>query len=1170
MTTDSVLENVRASRDALSATWHLACVDGPDRGAVLPLPSPTSHARFIFGRRSPAVTDPLISREHLLMRPLEGQVRVHDCGSANGSALRGRRLRRSLVPRRPRSMLSGHVVEVGSSHWELRARPTLFPVPVAPPSEASPSRMRFMPLLGAVMLIVSLTLSLRRVFSAWGPSPESPSTMWLAVPLLVVTAAVIVAAGLWRHRRRERPAQFNARIWSDPAALLLTLAHMTSHAATRAGQHTFSPTPLVLPLPLEPSLTPALPPAVPLAWPRALLRALPGVLPGALPSRRPQRRSSLVVDLWNEGSALPSSLRHTPSRHYCRFPALQGNDPLRSALYWVAFLSLPSGGCTINVDPACAPFFPSGRQFSSARTNSHGGATASTPENTPVPLTLVCGNGSRELHLLASSECPFCVDQWTPGVAHMGIGRDIDELGAWWDYPLPAETPASWTWIEQCFRSNTDLPHSGALPECVEADALGFPSLPESPYPLGTLATALGVGPAGTVSVDMVAQGPHAVIVGTTGSGKSVALLTWISGLAARYSPEHLRMILIDYKGGATFSSLAQLPHVDATLTDLHPAQTERALIGVRTLLRQREHDLAQAGFSDLKQWEAAAENGQCSRPAPPRVLLACDEFSALSTQHPEAFHLLMSLAAQGRSLGLHILLATQRPDSTLTAGLLANIDLRLALRCREESASQLLINSTKAAHLPRIPGRAILSDVGEIQCAWIRDPSSVITELTRQWHDTSASTRSIPRLWAQDLPERLPWQAMPVTSASQGLPIGLVDGIANGSHCALRWIGGHIRLEGSRRNSATLAASVRALASAIAASEMLPLHVCSVDPRIWEHSEHALRAQPAWGRPASLLPISDGVSVAHLLHEAEAHGPSVIAIEDQSMLLRALERDIGGASAHNLWNHLLQTAQTHKLTLVIGHPEQPSLWDRESGVMNYRLLFAHTDHELQRIGATRAHPTEAIPGRALLVSAPEDATDPPMNTSTDTWTQVQLPLELHPGLAVPPSHSAVHSASRSTSPRPWCVRSDSHPPSHLFNDELHRDSRSAPHGSEGGPQARLLVGASLEPLCLPDGGEITLMSDDAPAQAAALGLLDTADAGTPTLLSPQQWTQLAASPSPMIIALGVREEVSRALTMKAGGAHPWIARSSGDARSGIIFRQGRLERCLLVEDKTP
>ena len=111
------------------------------------------------------------------------------------------------------------------SHWELRARPTLFPVPVAPPSEASPSRMRFMPLLGAVMLIVSLTLSLRRVFSAWGPSPETPSTMWLAVPLLVVTAAVIVAAGLWRHRRRERPAQFNARIWSDPAALLLTLAH---------------------------------------------------------------------------------------------------------------------------------------------------------------------------------------------------------------------------------------------------------------------------------------------------------------------------------------------------------------------------------------------------------------------------------------------------------------------------------------------------------------------------------------------------------------------------------------------------------------------------------------------------------------------------------------------------------------------------------------------------------------------------------------------------------------------------------------------------------------------------------------------------------------------------------------------------------------------------------
>ncbi|MHB1290494.1 FtsK/SpoIIIE domain-containing protein [Georgenia sp.] len=301
--------------------------------------------------------------------------------------------------------------------------------------------------------------------------------------------------------------------------------------------------------------------------------------------------------------------------------------------------------------------------------------------------------------------------------------------------------------------------------------------------PPAGLTVPLGVGVDGVVELDLAAAGPHALVAGTTGSGKSELLLSWLLGLAVRYSPRDVQLVLVDYKGGATFAPLAGLPHTAGVLTDLDPSATSRALTSLRAEVRRRERILAAAGARDLADYLAArggrAGTGPGGRAATgpgddalPRLMVVVDEFRALADEHPEVLAALVRLAAQGRSLGIHLVLATQRPGGAVSADMRANLTVRLSLRVLEPADSVDVLGTPDAAVLSAVPGRALLRTdrIQQLQLPFSGPgpdlPRALVAATGRAWR-ASGGPAAPPRPWAPELPAH-------VTLA--GLP-GLADG---------------------------------------------------------------------------------------------------------------------------------------------------------------------------------------------------------------------------------------------------------------------------------------------------------------------------------------------------------------------------------------------------------
>ncbi|UKJ65885.1 hypothetical protein H1Q78_09855 [Cellulosimicrobium cellulans] len=216
------------------------------------------------------------------------------------------------------------------------------------------------------------------------------------------------------------------------------------------------------------------------------------------------------------------------------------------------------------------------------------------------------------------------------------------------------------------------------------------------------LRAALGVGAGGApVTVDLVRDGPHVLVAGTTGAGKSELLQTLVTGLALGRSPAELSIALVDFKGGASFGACGLLPHVVGTVTDLDPGLAGRALAGLRSELRRRERVLATAGATSVD---------ELPRGRLPRLVVVVDEFRALADDLPDLLPGLLRVAAQGRSLGVHLVLATQRPAGAVSADVRANITLRLALRVVDAADSRDVVESPLAALVPAsAPGRLVL-----------------------------------------------------------------------------------------------------------------------------------------------------------------------------------------------------------------------------------------------------------------------------------------------------------------------------------------------------------------------------------------------------------------------------------------------------------------------------
>ncbi len=221
-----------------------------------------------------------------------------------------------------------------------------------------------------------------------------------------------------------------------------------------------------------------------------------------------------------------------------------------------------------------------------------------------------------------------------------------------------------------------------------------------------SLRAFVGSTASGPMMLDLRAHGPHALVGGTTGAGKSEFLQTWLLGMATTHSPERVNFLLVDYKGGSAFGPCSHLPHSVGLVTDLNPRLVRRVLDSLKAELTRREHLLNQWSAKDLLDLESKEPDGA---PVVPSLVIVVDEFAALIQEIPEFVDGMIDIAQRGRSLGLHLVLATQRPQGVIKGNLRANTNLRVALRMADADDSTDVVGSGVAATFdPSVPGRAI------------------------------------------------------------------------------------------------------------------------------------------------------------------------------------------------------------------------------------------------------------------------------------------------------------------------------------------------------------------------------------------------------------------------------------------------------------------------------
>ena len=335
---------------------------------------------------------------------------------------------------------------------------------------------------------------------------------------------------------------------------------------------------------------------------------------------------------------------------------------------------------------------------------------AQLPASVVTVVDLLTADGRMELRRTGAGSAvePGVVDGLSPATAESAARR----LARWEDPEVPV--------------------HGGGLPMTVEAtEQLAFTTDPRriaerwaAASPATSLAAVLGEGIDGPFAVDLVADGPHALVAGTTGAGKSELLRTWLLGLASAHGPSDVVFVLVDYKGGAAFDALRDLPHTVGLVTDLDAHLAERALRSLEAELRHRERLLADAGCSDFAAYRRAEEPGGSL----PRLVVVIDEFATLRAELPDFVDALVGIAQRGRSLGVHLVLATQRPAGAVDANIRANTNLRIALRVQTDADSLDVIDDRVAVEIPRsLPGRAWVrrgtDDLAPLQTALVSVP---------------------------------------------------------------------------------------------------------------------------------------------------------------------------------------------------------------------------------------------------------------------------------------------------------------------------------------------------------------------------------------------------------------------------------------------------------------
>ncbi len=202
-------------------------------------------------------------------------------------------------------------------------------------------------------------------------------------------------------------------------------------------------------------------------------------------------------------------------------------------------------------------------------------------------------------------------------------------------------------------------------------------------------------------------HGPHGLVAGTTGSGKSETLQTYILSLAVNYSPDDVGFFIIDYKGGGMANLFEGLPHMIGQISNLSGNQVKRAMISIKSENRRRQRVFTEHGVNNINLYTKLYKNGEARTPVP-HLFIIIDEFAELKREEPEFMRELISVAQVGRSLGVHLILATQKPSGTVDDNIWSNSKFRICLRVQDQQDSKDMLHKTDAAYITQA-GRGYL-----------------------------------------------------------------------------------------------------------------------------------------------------------------------------------------------------------------------------------------------------------------------------------------------------------------------------------------------------------------------------------------------------------------------------------------------------------------------------
>jgi S-DNA-T family DNA segregation ATPase FtsK/SpoIIIE len=747
----------------------LQVVGGPAAGRVLPL----GRGRILIGRDPScdlAIADPDLSRRHLVVE-VDGAVTVRDLGSTNGSRIDGR-----LIGREAEPLQAGAMLRIGDTLLTV-AEPDEAPAAVRPAADGTvhvlrspraagglPSALIEVPTRperprpGGGQWVAVLLPAAAGIGLAW--AVHSPQFLLFALLSPVMMLATIVGdrwhwrrsrrrdAATYRRRQRAAEGQIAAaliaetaarrraapdpaavariaalpgrRLWArhpgddDRLVLRVGVGDRTSAASAREGSVTRPAGPLQdVPVTVDLRAGP-----FGLAGPRAVIDGLAHWLVAQIAVHHSPAEVSVAFLTGHERAAFWQWARWLP--HLRSSAAIRDSGrPLVTDLVELARQrraagrggAWPGQWLVLVVDRVAVADCPDLGELLHDGPSCGVAAICLADEPTQLPaachtVARVTGDTGTRIAVRpepAAGEIIAVADRVGPGWAER-VGRDL----------APLVDPG------------TD--GAGRIPpRCGLLETLGLPQPDAAAVTArwaaadGTARTSLGIGGDGPVEIDLTADGPHALVAGTTGAGKSELLQSLVAGLAAGYPPDELNLLLIDYKGGAAFAACAQLPHTAGLVTDLDPYLTERALRSLGAELRRRERLLAAAGAADLREYRAGPE-----REPIPRLVIVVDEFATLVQELPDFVRGLIGVAQRGRSLGVHLVLATQRPGSAVSPEIRANTALRIALRVTDPGESSDVIDAPDAALIERVtPGRAYVRRGATLTPVQVAQPSA-------------------------------------------------------------------------------------------------------------------------------------------------------------------------------------------------------------------------------------------------------------------------------------------------------------------------------------------------------------------------------------------------------------------------------------------------------------